>query len=134
MYKLYMGHGCSQLFVLCFCKEMLKNVFFNCFQVKTSLRSGCSVAQTVVRRSPEWQAQGSNLGPAPHGRLFLLSDSNGFSRGSRRFFSGFFLNVINSPEESAKLRWGCAPFCVVKSLNVKKRVRAQGQNPQVKKN
>ncbi len=118
--------GVRQVFVLCFCKERLKNVFF--FQVKrnkercTVAQIGCSVAQTVVRRSPVWQVRrGSNLGPAPHGRLFLLSDSKGFSRGSRRFFSGFSLNIINLPKGSAKLLWAewralSTPFCVLKSL------------------
>ncbi len=41
--------GVPQVFVLSFCKEMLKNVFFYCFQEKTNKRIGCSIPQTVVR-------------------------------------------------------------------------------------
>ncbi len=122
---IYMGHGCSASV----CAMLLQGNVKKCFLL--------SLSKTVVHRSPVWQARGSNLDPVPHGRLFLQIDSNGFSRGSRRFFLGVFSKYHKFAEGVSEALMGGVEGPQRPILHAKEPEKTGAltdrQNPQVKK-
>jgi hypothetical protein len=139
---IYMGHRLGLGQSASICAMLLQEKFEKCFLPSLSSenkkRIGCSVSQTVVRRSPVWQARrGSNLGPAPPWTTLFTERQQWVFQRISAIFLGVFSKHHKFAEGVGEALMGGVEGSQRPNLRAKEPEKTgeltDGQNPQVKK-